>query len=251
MASPGTTFRHETHKHHFRQTHDKQIVLKLLRYVLSWPCCARSKSPTQKDLIYHQPPWYKNIHNWIRCPGNVLWHPEGAGTKLLLPHPFQVTAGFVWMAFQTALKLLMATTLPTIQCLVHCCFEYINCKGLYCIIDTAWTRSIKLESSGTLTWCLWWCQECLFMAFPAQSWRTDYPLPLLLLCLAYPLLPWVRKLSTRHLEVRKEPFNNCLNTWQKTLECAFEHLKTQWSGPQGCLDDNQWYLDDHFDLHPA
>ncbi|CAM5160712.1 unnamed protein product [Eretmochelys imbricata] len=132
----------------------------------------------------------------------------------------------------------------------HLATEYINHKGYFSVvlqalvdhhghftdINAGWSRKVH---DARIFW-----NTGLFRKLQAGTFFQDQEItvgevemPIVILeDPAYPLMPWLMKPYTRHVDSSKERFNNRLSKGRMTVECAFDHLKACWRCLYGKMD---------------
>ncbi|XP_025061758.1 protein ANTAGONIST OF LIKE HETEROCHROMATIN PROTEIN 1-like [Alligator sinensis] len=176
---------------------------------------------------------------------------------LRLSDPQEVIDGFAYMGFPNCIGAIDGTHIP-ILCPPHRSSEYINKKGYFSIVLQG-----VVDHRGRFTHVT---TGCAGKVHDARVFRNSslVPLmrrgafargassieingvtipPLIIGDPAYPLLPWLMKPYTGHLDPRKELFNFQLSNCRlMTVECAFKRLKTRWRTLNVRLDASERYL---------
>ncbi|XP_067388051.1 uncharacterized protein [Emydura macquarii macquarii] len=166
-----------------------------------------------------------------------------------------IVEGFAMLGFPNCGGAIDGTHIP-ILAPAHLATEYINRKGYFSMvlqglvdhrghftdINVGWSGKAHdahvFRNSGLF------CKMQAGTFFPNQKIQIgSVEMPIVILGdPAYPLLPWLMKPYTGHLDSDKECFNKRLSSCRMVVECAFERLKGRWRSLLTRLDMSEKYL---------
>uniref|UniRef100_A0A8C8SFE4 DDE Tnp4 domain-containing protein n=1 Tax=Pelusios castaneus TaxID=367368 RepID=A0A8C8SFE4_9SAUR len=152
-----------------------------------------------------------------------------------------IVDGFDAMGFPNCGGAIDGTHIP-ILAPDHLGTAYINRKGYFSMVLQALVDHKGCFTDINIGWSGKVQDACIFRNsglfkkmqagtfFPDQKINLgDVEMPIVILGdPAYPLLPWLMKPYTGHLDSDKECFNNRLSRCRMVVDCAFERLKGRW-----------------------